>query len=78
MKFKQYFKNSPGHILNQGYTGQFDNFDFDKCMIKNFGAYGTASLRQIKEVLPKRIFEEFCRQQSIIYYSDDGFVQKVK
>ena len=78
MKFKQYFKNSPGHILNQGYTGQFDNFDFDKCMIKNFGAYGKATLRQIKEVLPERIFKEFCRRQNIVHYSDDKFVQRMK
>ena len=78
MKFKQYFKKTPQFIQNEGYTGQFENFDFDKCMIKNFGAYGTASLRQIKEVLPKRIFKEFCRQQNIIYYSDDGFVQRLK
>jgi len=76
MKYKMYFKKTPEHILDEGRTGQFDNFDFDKCIIDNFGEYGKASLKQIKEVLPVKIFKEFCKRQNIVYYSDDGFVMK--
>ena len=78
MNYKFYFKKTPTLPLAEGSTGQFDNFDFDKCIKDNFGEYGKATLRQMKEVLPERVFKEFCKRQNIIHYSDDGFVMKMK
>ena len=78
MNYKFYFKNSPTNILSEGNTGQYDNFDIDECIRDNFGEHGKASLRQMKDVLPKRIFKEFCKRQNIDYIDDGSFVIRVK
>ena len=78
MQYRNYFKKTPTETLSEGSTGQFENFDFDKCIKDNFGAYGKASLRQLKEILPNNLFKEFCKRMNIVHYSDGGFIQKFK
>jgi hypothetical protein len=65
MKFVMYYKKTPNVIQQRG-DFELDNFNFRKFLKKNFPE-GRASLTQLKNKMPLKVFKQYLKKTNTIY-----------